>query len=91
MAITLYTKQFCPYCVMAKRLLEAKGALFREIRVDLDAAELQTMITRSGRRTVPQIWIGDTHVGGFDDLAALDRQGKLNPMLAEDAASGSGH
>ncbi len=86
MAITLYTKQFCPYCVMAKRLLEAKGARFHEIRVDLDAAQLHTMITRSGRRTVPQIWIGDTHVGGFDDLAALDRQGQLDPLLAEDGA-----
>ena len=80
--IRVYSTDYCPYCVMAKRLLERKGATFDEIRVDHDDALRQEMMQLSGRRTVPQIFIGETHVGGFDDLAALDRAGGLDPLLA---------
>lgn len=80
--ITVYSTTYCPYCVRAKQLLERKGAAFNEINVE-DDAEREKMIARAGgRRTVPQIFIGDTHVGGFDDLNALDKAGKLDPMLA---------
>lgn len=80
--ILLYTTRFCPYCVMAKRLLTRKGAHFEEVRVDEDAARREEMLARArGRRTVPQIFIGERHVGGFDDLAALDRSGELDPLL----------
>ena len=80
--IRVYSTDYCPYCVMAKRLLARKGATFDEIRVDHDDALRQEMMRISGRRTVPQIFIGETHVGGFDDLAALDRAGGLDPLLA---------
>ncbi len=80
--ITVYSTTYCPYCVRAKQLLERKGASFTEINVE-DDAEREKMIARAGgRRTVPQIFIGDTHVGGFDDLHALDKSGKLDPMLS---------
>lgn len=81
--ILMYTTGICPYCIRAKQLLKNKGvAEIDEVRVDLDPARRDEMMERSGRRTVPQIYIGDTHVGGFDDLHALDRQGKLDALLA---------
>ena len=74
----IYTTAVCPYCVAAKNFLRQKGFEYEEIRVDLDAARRDEMLARSGgRRTVPQIFIGDTHVGGFDDLVAADRAGRL--------------
>lgn len=81
-AITLYTTTYCPYCVKAKDLLTRKGATWTEVNVEEDAAR-EAMITKAGgRRTVPQIFIGETHVGGCDDLYALDKAGKLDAMLA---------
>jgi glutaredoxin 3 len=78
----MYSTAVCPYCVMAERLLTAKGvANIEKIRVDLRPDQRAEMMQKTGRRTVPQIYIGDTHVGGFDDLTALDRQGKLDPLL----------
>lgn len=83
-SVTMYTTAVCPYCQMAKRLLAQKGVpSINEVRVDLDPSEREKMMSMTGRRTVPQIYIGDTHVGGFDDLAALDRAGKLDPLLAD--------
>lgn len=79
----MYTTAVCPYCQMAERLLRAKGvADIDKVRVDLDPQQRSEMMEKTGRRTVPQIYIGDTHVGGYDDLAALDRAGKLDPLLA---------
>lgn len=78
----MYTTAVCPFCQMAERLLQGKGAEIEKVRVDLDPAERTTMMEKTGRRTVPQIYIGETHVGGYDDLAALDRAGKLDPLLA---------
>ena len=81
--VTMYSTGMCPYCVQAERLLAAKGVTgIDKIRVDLDPARREEMMARSGRRTVPQIWVGATHVGGYDDLVALDRAGKLAPLLA---------
>lgn len=80
--ILIYTKPMCPYCVAAKSLLKKKNAGFREIDISKDENEREEMIRRTGRRTVPQIFIGERHVGGFDDLSALDRQGELDPLLA---------
>ena len=82
MSITVYSKQFCPYCVMAKRLLVSKGANFTEIKVDSDDEMMKKMMADSGQRTVPQIWIGQTHVGGYDDLAELQQKGQLDALLA---------
>lgn len=79
--IVMYTTQFCPYCVRAKQLLAQKQVEVKEVRVDLNPEERATMMRLSGRRTVPQIWIGETHVGGFDDLWALDRKGELDSLL----------
>lgn len=80
--VTLYSTAVCPYCVRAERLLEAKGVTdINKIRVDLDPAQRVLMMERTGRRTVPQIYIGETHVGGFDDLYALDQAGGLDPLL----------
>ena len=82
--IEVYTTVVCPYCVRAKALLTRKGVAFREIDVSHDEAVRQTMIERAGgRRTVPQIFINGHHVGGSDDLYALDRAGKLDPLLEE--------
>jgi glutaredoxin 3 len=81
--VLVYSTRICPFCVMAKRLLRAKGVDYEEILVDQNDAARVEMTQRSGRRTVPQIFIGDRHVGGFDDLAALDHQGKLDPLLKE--------
>lgn len=80
--VRMYTTAVCPFCQMAERLLQGKGAEIEKIRVDLDPAERAAMMEKTGRRTVPQIYVGDTHVGGYDDLAALDRAGKLDPLLA---------
>jgi glutaredoxin 3 len=78
----MYTSQYCPYCHRAKALLEQRGvAAIDEIRIDLDPSQRDRMIELTGRRTVPQIFIGDTHVGGCDDLIALDRRGGLLPLL----------
>ncbi len=81
--VVMYSTRVCPYCVMAKRLLQSKGVTFEEIRVDEDAARRDEMMRCSGRRTVPQIFIGDTHVGGSDDLHALERAGKLDALLQD--------
>ncbi len=80
--VEIYTTGFCPYCVAAKALLTRKGVAFKEISVSNDQAKRQEMIERSnGRMTVPQIFIGPVHVGGSDDLHALERAGKLDPLL----------
>jgi glutaredoxin 3 len=81
--VQMYATAFCPYCVRARRLLKRKGVEFEEIRVDKDQSEMQTMIQRSQRTTVPQIFIADHHIGGYDDMAALDQAGKLDPLLSE--------
>lgn len=81
--VQMYCTDSCPYCHAAAALLEARGVRDVEaIRVDLDPARREEMVARSGRRTVPQIWIGDRHVGGCDDLHALDRAGRLADLLA---------
>jgi glutaredoxin 3 len=81
--ITIYTTPFCPYCHSAKALLKRKNVDFSEIDVSFDPQERQRMVAKArGRRTVPQIFIGETHVGGSDELHALERQGKLDPLLA---------
>lgn len=81
--VLLYGTAVCPYCQRAEALLAARGVqTIEKIRIDLDPARRDEMIDRTGRRTVPQIFVGDTHVGGFDDLAALDREGRLAPLLA---------
>ena len=83
--VTIYTKETCPYCVMAKNLLKHKGvAEFNEIRIDLDPVAREKMIEITGRMTVPQIYIGDTHVGGFDDLSMLSKAGKLDDLLSKE-------
>jgi glutaredoxin 3 len=80
-AITLYVTGWCPYCERAKGLLTGKRLVFDEINVDDDATFREEMVTRSGRRTVPQIFIGDTHVGGCDDLFALEGSGELDRLI----------
>ena len=80
--VLMYSTGVCPYCVMAERLLKAKGVDdIEKVRIDLDPEQRAQMMQKTGRRTVPQIYIGDTHVGGFDDLSKLDREGKLDPLL----------
>ena len=80
--VKMYTSAVCPYCIRAERLLDAKGVTdIEKIRVDLDPEQKTIMMQKTGRRTVPQIYVGDTHVGGFDDLYALDQAGKLDPLL----------
>ena len=81
--IVMSSTRWCPYCARARRLLESKGTEFREIDLDRDPQARAEMIRRSGRRTVPQIFIGETHVGGSDDLHALDASGGLDPLLKE--------
>jgi len=81
--VLMYTTAVCPYCIRAKQLLTARGVTqIEEVRVDLDPARREEMMVKTNRRTVPQIYIGDTHVGGCDDLVALDQAGKLLPLLA---------
>ncbi|MDR2244492.1 MAG: glutaredoxin 3 [Burkholderiales bacterium] len=84
--ITMYSSAICPYCQRAEMLLKNKGVTeITKIRIDETPENRDEMIAKTGRRTVPQIFIGDTHVGGFDDLAALDRAGGLEPLLKEQA------
>ena len=84
--VLMYTTAVCPYCVRAKQLLSARGVTaIEEVGVDLDPERRDEMMQRTGRRTVPQIYIGDTHVGGCDDLYALDSAGRLLPLLAGEA------
>jgi glutaredoxin 3 len=80
--VRMYSTAVCPYCQRAEMLLKSKGVTeIEKIRIDLDPAQRDEMMAKTGRRTVPQIYIGKFHVGGFDDLAALDRAGKLDPLL----------
>lgn len=81
--VTLYGTGVCPYCDMAERLLARKGVTPDKIRVDLEPKQREHMMRITGRRTVPQIFIGELHVGGYDDLSALDRAGKLDALLAD--------
>jgi glutaredoxin 3 len=86
-AVKMYTTLVCPYCQRAKMLLKQRGvADIEEIRVDLDPVQREAMMNMTGRRTVPQIFIGDTHVGGCDDLIALDQRGGLTPLLEGQAS-----
>jgi len=81
--VLMYSTAVCPYCVRAEQLLRSKGVDdIEKVRIDIDQARREEMSARTGRRTVPQIFIGDTHVGGCDDLYALDRAGRLDPLLA---------
>jgi glutaredoxin 3 len=79
--VVIYSTAFCPYCVRAKTLLERKGVSYEEIRIDMDREQMMIMMQLSNRRTVPQIFIDDYHVGGFDDMSALDIDGKLDDLL----------
>jgi glutaredoxin 3 len=79
--VLMYCTAACPFCQSAERLLEQKGARVDKVRVDLEPERRGEMMQRSGRRTVPQIWIGERHIGGCDDLYALDREGGLDPLL----------
>ncbi|CAA0078613.1 Glutaredoxin 3 [Zhongshania aliphaticivorans] len=80
--VTIYTTRFCPFCVRAKQLLGSKGVDFEEIPVDGRNDLRKDLLARTGQRTVPQIWVGDTHVGGCDELMTLERQAQLDEMLA---------
>jgi glutaredoxin 3 len=79
--VVMYATAACPFCQSAERLLIAKGAAIEKIRIDLEPERRAEMMKKSGRRTVPQIWIGERHIGGCDDLYALERQGGLDPLL----------
>lgn len=81
--VVMYTTAVCPYCVAAKNFLKQRGVEWREVRVDLDPAEREAMVARAGRTSVPQIFINGRHVGGFDDMVALDRAGGLVPLLEQ--------
>jgi len=80
--IVMYTTQVCPYCVAAKNFLKSRGLEWREVRVDLDSAEREKMVALARRTSVPQIFVGETHVGGYDDMMALQRAGRFEPLLA---------
>lgn len=84
-SVLIYTTRWCPFCQRAVQLLDSKGVSYTNVDVDDDPSQRQIMIERAGRRTVPQIFIGDTHVGGCDDLYALEREGRLDAMLNMDA------
>jgi glutaredoxin 3 len=88
--VTLYTTAMCPYCVAAKNFLKSRGVAWTEVRVDMDAEARKLMMSLTRRTSVPQIFIGDTHVGGFDDMVALDRRGALTPLLAGQGAHPDG-
>ena len=83
--VVMYTTGMCPYCQMAERLLASKGVSIDKVRVDLDPAQRTLMMEKTGRRTVPQIYIGETHVGGYVDLAELDRAGQLDTLLTSNS------
>jgi glutaredoxin 3 len=80
--VTMYCTRFCPFCVMARRLLDKKGVSYEEVRVDAEPARRAEMRSRSGRHTVPQIFVGEQHVGGYEELCALDCAGRLDALLA---------
>ena len=80
--VKIYTTKFCSYCIRARRLLNDKGIEYQDIRVDEDILQMPEMVRLSGRHTVPQIWIGERHVGGYTDLSALDDAGELDALLA---------
>jgi len=80
--ITIYSTAVCPYCVAAKNFLKSKGQQWTEVRIDLDPVEREKMMTRTRRTSVPQIFVGDVHVGGYDDMMAMHREGRLEPLLA---------
>ena len=84
--ITIYSTAICPYCVAAKNFLKSKGLGWKEVRIDTDPAEREAMVAKTRRTSVPQIFIGDTHVGGYDDMMTLHRAGKLEPLLAGEGA-----
>lgn len=88
MTVKIYTRKFCSYCVHAKNLFDSLGVPYQEISLDRDPEAMQKMCEMSGRRSVPQIWIGDTHVGGFDDLYSLHRSGQLQGLLGADTHGG---
>jgi glutaredoxin 3 len=81
--ITIYSTGYCPYCIRAKALLDSKEVAYEEIRIDLQPMLKREMMARSGRQSVPQIFIDDLHVGGCDDLFALERQARLDPLLGQ--------
>lgn len=81
--VLVYSTRICPFCVMARRLLERKGVTFDEVKVDEDPVRRQEMMQKTGRRTVPQVFIGETHVGGYEDLAALEHAGRLDALLTD--------
>jgi glutaredoxin 3 len=82
--ILMYATAYCPYCTNAERFLRAKGAEnIEKVRIDVDPLRRREMMERTGRRTVPQIYIGERHIGGYDDLVALDREGELDPLLGD--------
>jgi glutaredoxin 3 len=86
--VVMYSTQVCPYCQMAERLLKSRGVeQIEKVLIDREPGRREEMMTRTGRRTVPQVYIGETHVGGYDDLVALDRVGQLDPLLAGTAAT----
>ena len=87
--ITLYPTAVCPYCVAAKNFLKSKGQTWSEVRIDTDPAARERMMALARRTSVPQIFVGDTHVGGYDDMIALHREGKLEPLFAGAAAAGN--
>lgn len=91
MAVTIYSRQFCGFCVRAKELLDGLGVAYREIPVDRDPRAMAEMQARSGRRTVPQIWVGSRHIGGCDELLALHRDGRLQGLLAASSGTGAGN
>jgi len=84
--ITIYSSAICPYCVMAKNFLKSRGLSWTEVRIDIDAEARQKMLALARRTSVPQIFIGETHVGGYDDMIALHRAGKLEPLLSGTSA-----
>jgi len=84
--ITMYSSAICPYCVMAKNFLKSKGHAWTEVRIDTDPVARETMMARARRTSVPQIFVGEIHVGGYDDMMALHRAGKLEPLLAGEGA-----
>ncbi len=85
----MYTSAVCGYCMAAKNFLKSKGLAWNEVRIDQDPVERERMLARGGRTSVPQIFVGDTHVGGYDDLIALHRKGKLQAVLDGEALDGA--
>ena len=84
--ITMYSSAICPYCVMAKNFLKSKGLAWTEVRIDTDPVAREAMLAKARRTSVPQIFVGDVHVGGYDDMMALHRAGRFEPLLAGEGA-----